>query len=75
MSAVHRRALGPGTDRPRPEPPARDPRTLTAAERAAAGEWTAEPAPVSPSAAPGGGGRRRPLGTGPADPGTAPKTP
>ncbi|MEV8107091.1 MULTISPECIES: hypothetical protein [unclassified Streptomyces] len=68
MSAVPRRELGPGTDRPLPEPPARDPRTLTAAERAAAGEWTVEPAP--PRRAPTG--RRRALGTGPADPGTAP---
>ncbi|WP_406489715.1 hypothetical protein OH736_45950 (plasmid) [Streptomyces sp. NBC_01650] len=73
MSAARRRELGPGTDRPRPEPPARDPRTLTAAERAAVGEWTVEPAPVSPQRAPVG--RRRVLGTGPADPGTAPKGP
>ncbi|MFH8520261.1 hypothetical protein ACH4CE_35360 [Streptomyces gelaticus] len=70
MSAVRRRELGPGTDRPLPESPARDPRTLTAAERAAVGEWTVAPAPVSPQRAPAG--RRRALGTGPADPGTAP---
>ncbi|MFE7424828.1 hypothetical protein [Streptomyces sp. NPDC057545] len=70
MSAVRRRALGPGTDRPVPEPPARDPRTLTAAERAAVGDWTAEPAPTPPPPVPGG--RRRPLGTGSTDPGTAP---
>ncbi|MER7623809.1 hypothetical protein [Streptomyces sp. NPDC126503] len=63
----HRRGLGLGPDLP--DPPARDPRALTAAERAAASEWTAAP---TPPAEPAPYGRRR-LGTGPADPGTAPQ--
>ncbi|MEW1701041.1 hypothetical protein [Streptomyces sp. NPDC091278] len=65
-----RRALGTGPALPAPA--VRDPRALTAAERAAAGEWTAEPAPPSP---PPSRPRRRPLGTGPADAGTAPAGP
>ncbi|MFF9432009.1 hypothetical protein [Streptomyces sp. NPDC014746] len=68
MSTVrHRRTLGPGPDVP--EPLARDPRTLTAAERAANGEWTAVPTPElldAPRPA------RRRLGGGPTDPGTLP---
>lgn len=67
MNTPHRRrSLGPGPDLP--DPPARDPRALTVAERAAAGEWTAAP---TPPAAPAPYGRRR-LGAGPTDPGTAP---
>ncbi|MFD7961341.1 hypothetical protein ACFV5J_11120 [Streptomyces zaomyceticus] len=74
MSTARRRPLGPGrTDLP--EPAARDPRAMTAAERAAAGDWTAEPAPA-PAPAPAGRSEPRParrrLGGGPADPGTAP---
>ncbi|MFI1890744.1 hypothetical protein [Streptomyces jumonjinensis] len=54
-----RRLLGAGSERP--DPPARDPRARTAAERAVDGEWIAERA--SPA---GGvsGGRRRTLGPG-----------
>ncbi|MBX9427500.1 hypothetical protein [Streptomyces lateritius] len=68
MSTARRRPLGPGrTDLP--EPAARDPRAMTAAERAAAGDWTDEPAasaPLQPWPF------RRRLGGGPADPGAAP---
>ncbi|MFB7454014.1 hypothetical protein [Streptomyces sp. NPDC056194] len=67
MSTARRRALGPGPDVP--EPTTRDPRALTAAERAAAGDWTAEPAPA-PSTEPRPA--RRALGGGPTDPGTTP---
>ncbi|MGW4855345.1 hypothetical protein ACWEPZ_29385 [Streptomyces sp. NPDC004288] len=66
-TARHRRTLGPGPDVP--EPPARDPRALSAAERAANGEWTATPAPALPDAP---RPARRRLGGGPTDPGTAP---
>ncbi|MCT9094242.1 hypothetical protein N4G70_36185 [Streptomyces sp. ASQP_92] len=51
-------ALAPGR-RPR------DPRTLTAAERAAASTWVEAPASVQPVVRTG----RRRLGTGPVDPG------
>ncbi|MFJ5954167.1 hypothetical protein [Streptomyces noursei] len=54
-----RRPLGAGTDRPTPELPERDPRTRTAAERAADGDWVEAPAdPPAPVKASG----RRPLG-------------
>ncbi|MFH8582208.1 hypothetical protein [Streptomyces zaomyceticus] len=67
MSTVRRRPLGPGrTDLP--EPAARDPRAMTAAERAVADGWTAEPASAGPSEL---RPARRCLGGGPADPGTA----
>ncbi|MFD3353420.1 hypothetical protein [Streptomyces fradiae] len=68
-TTARRRVLGPGPD-VSPDPPARDPRARTAAERAADGEWTADPAPGAPRSRPPGG--RRPLGPGPAaDPGRA----
>ncbi|MFF3606925.1 hypothetical protein [Streptomyces sp. NPDC002463] len=67
MSTVRRQPLGPGPEIP--EPTARDPRALTAAERAAAGEWTAAPAPVPPTEP---RPARRRLGGSLADPGTAP---
>ncbi|MER5563853.1 hypothetical protein ACFXPM_19500 [Streptomyces sp. NPDC059095] len=63
MSTQHRRPLGPGQDLP--EPPPRDPRTLTAAERAAGSTWAEAPATTPPAAHTG----RRPLGTGAVDPG------
>ncbi|MEV6048777.1 hypothetical protein [Streptomyces xanthochromogenes] len=63
MSTQHRRPLGAGQDLP--EPPPRDPRTLTAAERAAASTWVEAPGTVPPVARTG----RRRLGTGPVDPG------
>ncbi|MFD3572231.1 hypothetical protein [Streptomyces sp. NPDC058667] len=67
MSTAPRRPLGPGrTDLP--EPPVRDPRAMTAAERAAAGDWTAEPTPA-PDGLPEPRPARRRLGGGPADPG------
>ncbi|MFC8583686.1 hypothetical protein ACFUGD_03800 [Streptomyces sp. NPDC057217] len=67
MSTARRRPLGPGrTDLP--EPAARDPRAMTAAERAAAGDWTAEPTPAPLQPWP----FQRRLGGGPAAPGTAP---
>ncbi|WP_143202922.1 hypothetical protein [Streptomyces sp. CB02261] len=66
MSTARRRTLGPGrTDLP--EPAARDPRAMTAAERAATGDWTAEPAASAPLAS--RPARRRLVG-GPADPGS-----
>ncbi|MFI0986365.1 hypothetical protein [Streptomyces exfoliatus] len=69
MSTARRRPLGPGrTDLP--EPAARDPRAMTAAERAAAGDWTAEPGPVLAGRSEPRPARRR-LGGGPANPGTA----
>lgn len=47
MSITSRRPLGPcRTDLA--EPPVRDPRAMTAAERAAAGDGTAEPVPRPP---------------------------
>ncbi|MET9725505.1 hypothetical protein [Streptomyces zaomyceticus] len=70
MSTARRRPLGPGrTDLP--EPAARDPRAMTAAERAAVGDWTVEPAPAPAARSEPRPARRR-LGGGPADPGTAP---
>ncbi|MFE3124038.1 hypothetical protein ACFXHD_11525 [Streptomyces hydrogenans] len=69
MSTAPRRPLGPGPDVPDQLPPDRWART--AAGLAAAGEWTA--APDRPAPAPRTG--RRPLGDGPADPGTDPATP
>ncbi len=64
MSTPHRRPLGTGPALPEPAP--RDPRTLTAAERAATDTtWVEHPTP--PAATPRTG--RRPLGTGTADPG------
>ncbi|QGZ52526.1 hypothetical protein GPZ77_33200 [Streptomyces sp. QHH-9511] len=69
MSTAPRRPLGSGrTDLP--EPAARDPRAMTAAERAAAGDWTAEPAPAPAGLPESRPARRRRLGSGPADPGT-----
>ncbi|MFK3734618.1 hypothetical protein ACI2LJ_30625 [Streptomyces sp. NPDC088090] len=65
-TAPPRRPLGPGPDVPDQLPTDRWART--AAGLAAAGEWTAtpdRPAPVPRSG-------RRPLGDGPADPGTSP---
>ncbi|MGA5198140.1 hypothetical protein [Streptomyces exfoliatus] len=71
MSTAPRRPLGPGrTDLP--EPAARDSRAMTAAERAAAGDWTAEPAPAPPGLPEFRLARRRRLSSGPADPGTTP---
>ncbi|MER6481875.1 hypothetical protein [Streptomyces filamentosus] len=70
-TAPHRRPLGPGPDVP--DRPVRDPWARTAAGLAAAGEWTATPDLDHPAPAPCTG--RRPLGDGPADPGTAPATP
>ncbi|WP_159041903.1 hypothetical protein [Streptomyces aureus] len=66
MTTAPRRPLVPGrTDLP--EPAARGPRAMTAAERAAAGDWTAEPTPAGlPEPRPA----RRRLGGGPANPGT-----
>ncbi|MFJ8314038.1 MULTISPECIES: hypothetical protein [unclassified Streptomyces] len=69
MSTTRRRPLGPGQDLP--DPPARDPRARTAAERAAASEWV-EQLPAA-SQAPAVGGRRR-LGAGPVDAGAADAT-
>ncbi|MFI1660484.1 hypothetical protein ACH4ZU_37090 [Streptomyces sp. NPDC020472] len=66
MSTARPRPLGPGPEIP--ERTARDPRALTAAERAAAGEWAAAPAPVPPTEP---RPARRRLGGGPAGPGTA----
>lgn len=58
-----RRPLGTGTGREVPEPPPRDPRTLTAAERAAAGvaagEWVEVPERAATLSTAAG---RRPLG-------------
>ncbi|MFE0778789.1 hypothetical protein [Streptomyces sp. NPDC058861] len=70
MSTAPRRPLGPGRADP-PVLPARDPRSRSAAERAAAGEWTAEPDPVIEDALPEERPARRRLGPGPADPGAA----
>ncbi|MFD9909504.1 hypothetical protein [Streptomyces sp. NPDC059063] len=54
-----RRPLGQGPDVPIP---VRDPRTRTAAERAADGDWVEKPeSPAGPSAVPTTA-RRRPLG-------------
>ncbi|MEV5567897.1 hypothetical protein AB0L54_34340 [Streptomyces sp. NPDC052196] len=59
----HRRPLGTG--RNMPEPPPRDPRTLTAAERAVKSHWVELPVSTPTTRA-----GRRPLGTGPVDPGS-----
>ncbi|MFF6794544.1 hypothetical protein ACFY9C_36375 [Streptomyces filamentosus] len=68
-TAPHRRPLGPGPDVP--DRPVRDPWARTAAGLAAAHEWTAAPDRPAPAPRPG----RRPLGDGPADPGTGPTAP
>ncbi|MER5740449.1 MULTISPECIES: hypothetical protein [unclassified Streptomyces] len=68
-TAPPRRPLGPGPDVPDQLPTDRWART--AAGLAAAGEWTA--APDRHARVPRSG--RRPLGDGPADPGTDPTAP
>ncbi|MGW0549990.1 hypothetical protein [Streptomyces altiplanensis] len=66
MSTARSRALDPGPDVL--EPAVRDPRALTAAERAATGDWTVEPAPGLQEFRPG----RRRFGGGRADSGRWP---
>ncbi|MEU2565128.1 hypothetical protein ABZ626_38260 [Streptomyces longispororuber] len=51
--------LGQGADI---QIPVRDPRTRTAAERAADGDWVERPQPPAPRTAPASPGGRRPLG-------------